>query len=483
LLVFFLTFIYLTLGIVMTVKPSSRSSSKHPSREQVVALDIDLEIKRYNVPLATKPSHDPSDQNAPEKKLDFIGNCPKWADQELIGLFGPDLVFADFVIMGQMSRLRQNLPTSLLNRFQTVPSCGEVVYYYYRYHLARSRYSSTTRTLHSPTSKRRRIYPFVLKERADDPTGKLLTLSLKHPNTELNESQRMGQPNAALVFELILATAAWAWQTNHNLAPSHAILKILFRTKGTEAEFDYIRGKLARKDIRIYIPEEDMVRARGWVQLGGELKYEAIDDLEYSEDEGREDLIPYGFRTPYRGGKKISRDFTTTPRKDVSYKASGDHVQNSNSPSLFCLSEVGKLADGKTRRDSRRDSRRGSRRDSRGPYNQRQETNIQRIGSRIKRSEAQGPYSPSRPRLSTTILKGAPISPGGTSNHILKMDREFDKFWPGGQQAQSMSWLGLNSSSQEPPPFPPLNAFEIAESENENIVLGERPSGNCCIIS
>jgi len=463
----------------MTVKPSSRSSSKHPSREQVVALDIDLEIKRYNVPLATKPSHDPSDQNAPEKKLDFIGNCPKWADQELIGLFGPDLVFADFVIMGQMDRLRQNLPTSLTKRFKTELGSGEVVYYYYRYHLARSRYSSTTRTLHSPTSKRRRIYPFILKERVDDPTGKLLTLSLKHPNTEQREGQRMGEPNVALVFELILATAAWAWQTNHSLAPSHAILKIILRTKGTEAEFDYIRGKLARKDIRIYIPEEDMVRARGWVQLGGELKCEAIDDLEHSEGDGRDEFIPVGFRSPHHGGKKISRDFNTTPRRDVSYKASGDHVQQSNSASLFCLSELGKLTDGKTRRDSRR----GSRRDSRGPYNQRQETNIQRIGSRIKRSEAQGaPYSPSRPRLSTTLEKGAPISPGGTSNYHMKMDREFDKFWPNGQQAQGMPWLGLTStSSQEAPPFPPLNAFD--ESENENIILGERPSGNCCIIS
>jgi len=439
-----------------------------PTREEVVALDIDLEIERYNVPLATKPACDPKSPKASEEKLDFIGNCPTWADQAIVGLFGPDLEYADFVLMAQMRKLRQNLPTSLIKRFPNAPSAGEVVFYYYRFHLALSRYSSNTRTLHSPKSRQKRIYPFFIEEYPNDPTDKLLSLSLKNHNSELHEDKGMGVPNVALVFELIRAIAAWAAQTNHTLAPNQKILKIVLRTEGTESEFAFVRAQLARDNIHIFIPEKDMVEARGWIQLGGELKYEAIDDLEYSDEDDSREFVPFGFRTPYFGGKMQPRESTIIPHKDI-YKGAGDHGQI-NSPSLFSLSEFGRTEKGKTKRNS---------------FNQRQETNIQRFGTRINRPELQGPLSQSHPRLSTTQLKGQPVTPGGTSNYHMKMDQEFDKFWPNGQlQSSSVSWMGTTPSPNEPPQFAsPADGYKYDMSGDEEDDIGFQPRRPCCTIS
>jgi len=453
-------------GRVQRTLGSSRKCT--PTREEVVALDIDLEIERYNVPLATKPACDPKSQSASEEKLDFIGNCPKWADQELVGLFGPDLEYADFVLMAQMRKLRQNLPTSLIKRFPT-SSDGEVVFYYYRFHLALSRYSSNTRTLHSPKSRQKRIYPFFIAEYPNDPTDKLLSLSLKNHNSELHEDQGMGVPNVALVFELIRAIAAWAAQTNHTLAPSQKILKIILRTEGTESEFAFVRAQLARDNIHIFIPEKDMVEARGWIQLGGELKYEAIDDLEYSDEDDIREFVPVGFRTPYFGGKMQPRESTIIPHKDI-YKGAGDQGQPT-SPSLFRVSEFGRTEKGKSKRNS---------------FNQRQETNIQRFGTRINRSEMQIlPLSQSHPRLSTTQLKGQPVTPGGTSNYHMKMDQEFDKFWPNGQfQSDSVSWMGTTPSPNEPPPFSsPADGYKYDIVGDEGVDIGFQPRRPCCIIS
>jgi len=453
-------------GRVQRTLGSSRKCT--PTRVEVLALDIDLEIERYNVPLATKPACDPKSQSASEEKLDFIGNCPKWADQALAGLFGPDLEYADFVLMAQMKKLRQNLPTSLIKRFPNTPSAGEVVFYYYRFHLALSRYSSNTRTLHSPKSRQKRIYPFFIAEYPNDPTDKLLSLSLINHNSEVHEDQGMGVPNVALVFELIRAIAAWAAQTNHTLAPSHEILKIILRTEGTESEFAFVRAQLARDNIHIFIPEKDMVEARGWIQLGGELKYEAIDDLEYSDEDDSREFVPFGFRTPYFGGKMQPRESTIIPHKDI-YKGAGDHGQI-NSPSLFSLSEFGRTEKGKTKRNS---------------FNQRQETNIQRFGTRINRPELQGPLSQSHPRLSTTQLKGQPVTPGGTSNYHMKMDQEFDKFWPNGQlQSSSVSWMGTTPSPNEPPQFAsPADGYKYDMSGDEEDDIGFQPRRPCCTIS
>jgi len=449
-------------GRVQRTLGSSRKCT--PTREEVVALDIDLEIERYNVPLATKPACDPKSQSASEEKLDFIGNCPKWADQELVGLFGPDLEYADFVLMAQMRKLRQNLPTSLIKRFPT-SSDGEVVFYYYRFHLALSRYSSNTRTLHSPKSRQKRIYPFFIAEYPNDPTDKLLSLSLKNHNSELHEDQGMGVPNVALVFELIRAIAAWAAQTNHTLAPSQKILKIILRTEGTESEFAFVRAQLARDNIHIFIPEKDMVEARGWIQLGGELKYEAIDDLEYSDEDDIREFVPVGFRTPYFGGKMQPRESTIIPHKDI-YKGAGDQGQPT-SPSLFRVSEFGRTEKGKSKRNS---------------FNQRQETNIQRFGTRIRPEMQVLPLSQSHPRLSTTQLKGQPLTSGGTSNyHHMKMDQEFDKFWPNGQlQSDSVSWMGTTPSPHDPPPFSSPVGYKYTESDDDGDEIGFQPGRPCC---
>jgi len=279
----------------------------------------------------------------------------------------------------------------------------------------------------------------------------------------------MGEPNVALVFELIRAIAAWAAQTNHTLAPSKEILQIVLRTEGTESEFAFVRSQLARDDIHIFIPEKEMMEARGWIQLGGELKYEAIDDLDYSDEDDSREFIPFGFRAPYFGGKMQPRESTIIPHKDI-YK--GDSAQSNNSPSLFSLSELGRAEKGKGKRNS---------------FNQRQETNIQRFGSR-NRSEMQVlPLTQSHPRLSTTQLKGLPVTPGGTSNYHMKMDQEFDKFWPNQQfHSSSLSWIGTTPTPNEPPPFT-SDGFEIFKrcrdpSEDDDDNLGFQRRKSCCII-
>merc|ERR1719317_1217661 len=154
----------------------------------------------------------------PSTQLDFIGNCQKWNDELLAGLFGPDLIFADLVIMGQLEKLRKNIPPSLSKHFVNGPSWGEIAYYYYRYHLARTRHCSSTRTLHSPRSKRRKqIYQFFLKEYPNDPTNKLLSLTLKQPDNDHSHEMKVDKPSVSIINSLISALAAWAFQTQHIL--------------------------------------------------------------------------------------------------------------------------------------------------------------------------------------------------------------------------------------------------------------------------
>jgi len=296
-------------------KISNPVLARAQSREEVVALDIHLEIQRYNVPLATKPNR--LKDRKSRTQLDFIGNCQKWNDEMLAGLFGPDIIFADLVMMGQLQKLRKNIPSTLSKHFVKGPSWGEIVYYYYRYHLARTRHCSSTRTLHSPKSKRKHIYQFFLKEYPNDPTNKLLSLTLKQPDNDHSHEMKVDKPSVTVVNNLISALAAWAFQTQHILAPHQTILKILFKTLGTESEFDCVRMELARHNIRIYIAEEDIIKARGWIPSGrtlshgGTLVCKAADDLEQSEEEEEEERrltrsAPYRERISLVNSKAMS---------------------------------------------------------------------------------------------------------------------------------------------------------------------------------
>jgi len=264
------------------------TESPHPiSREKAVIDDMQSKIQRYNIPRAVKLFKPRVSRNNPsDKNLDFIGNCSKWCDQSLVGLFGPDIAFADVVLLGQIAELRKEIPKNMLKRFKNGLSDGEVAFYYYRYHLASVRHKSDVRTLRSPRNRQKQIYPFVIAEYPKDPTNKLLTLTLDHPSIQLPDDQHCGQPNVSLLYELIAALSAWAFQTGHAIAPSHSVLQILLQTQGTESEFDYIRRRLAEQNMIIYTPEKVMEESRGWV--GGELNFEVLDDLcfDVDEDEG-----------------------------------------------------------------------------------------------------------------------------------------------------------------------------------------------------
>jgi len=257
------------------------------SREKALIQDIQSKIQRYNVPRAVKLFKSRVSRNKlPETNLDFIGNSPKWCDQPLVGLFGPDIAFADVVLLGQISELRKEIPEAVLKKFKKGLSDAEVAFYHYRYHLACVRHKSNVRTLRSPRNRHKKIYPFVVEEYPKDPTNKLLSLSLAHPNIRLSDDQHCGRPNVSLLFELIAALSAWAFQTDHAIAPSQSVLQILLQTQATESEFDYIRRRLAEQNMTIYAPEWIMEESRGWV--GGELNFEVLDDLcfEVEEDEG-----------------------------------------------------------------------------------------------------------------------------------------------------------------------------------------------------
>jgi len=266
---------------------NDRESPHTISREKAVIEDMQSKIQRYNIPRAVKLFKPRVSRiNPADKNLDFIGNCSKWCDQSLVGLFGPDIAFADVVLLGQIAELRKEIPKNMLKRFKNGLSDGEVAFYYYRYHLACVRHKSDVRTLRSPRNRQKQIYPFVIAEYPKDPTNKLLTLTLDHPSIKLPDDQHCGQPNVSLLYELIAALSAWAFQTGHAIAPSHSVLQILLQTQGTESEFDYIRRRLSEQNMIIYAPEKVMEESRGWV--GGELNFEVLDDLcfDVEEDEG-----------------------------------------------------------------------------------------------------------------------------------------------------------------------------------------------------
>jgi len=396
-----------------------------PSRVDVISQDMHIEIQRFHVPLATRTAPKAGvDGPHEERNLDFIGNIHKWGDQRIVGLFGPDILFADMVLMSQLSKLRQDLPKSLVRRFVNGPSYAEIAYYYYRYHLARSRHSSSTRT-QSPRTKRRRIYPFVVEEYPNDPTGSLLKLTLEHPSIELPEDQKAGRPNVALVFELLSALSAWAFQTTHTLVPDETILKILLQTQATESEFASLRAKLARNGMQIFTPDADMVKSRAWIPLGGDLSWEPVDDVEHSdEEEPGQNGVAVG-RSPQPDFHPISNSLLGS-RTDlaITYNAQGEptKVQHSaglrpDSPSLV------------------------------GPYQNTPHTlsmKVQRLraGSSPKLPVTQeNPTDLTRPRASSRMI-GSPQLPGGTTNPPLHPIRDIHEeailqepartFWPEG---------------------------------------------------
>jgi len=284
-----LSFISILVIVLMTGSgrrqgTNNIESPRTISREKALIQDIQSKIQRYNIPRAVK-LYKPrvSRRKLADKKLDFIGNCPKWCDQSLVGLFGPDIAFADVVLLTEIAELRKEIPKKMLKRFKNGVSDGEVAFYHYRYHLACVRHKSDVRTLRSPRNRRKQIYPFVIKEYPKDPTNKLLTLTLDHPSIQLPADQHCGQPNVSLLYELIAALSAWAFQTGHAIAPSQSVLQILLQTQGTESEFDYIRRRLAEQNMIIYAPENVMEECRGWV--GGDLNFEVLDDLCFDLDE------------------------------------------------------------------------------------------------------------------------------------------------------------------------------------------------------
>jgi len=266
------------------------NKSRAVSREEIVIADLHTEIQRFNVPLALRLCkyqgflHDQS--------VDFIGNCQKWCDQALVGLFGPDLIFADVVLMGQLTELRSQIPEALLKRSNDGLSDVEVVFYFYRYHLASSRHKSNIRTLRTRQRKPEQIWSFYVEEWPNDPTSKLLTLSFDH-NNHKNLKNEPEQPDITLLFELIAALSAWALQTGHVLAPTYSVLKLLFRTRGTESEFDFFRRKLEEDNMMLYISDDAMEKARGWISE--KLIFEGLDDSEYyweNEEKGELSLVP-----------------------------------------------------------------------------------------------------------------------------------------------------------------------------------------------
>lgn len=375
------------------------------SREDVVVEDIHSKIQRYNVPLAIRMF---KTQGSYHKKqnmnLDFIGNCQKWCDQKLVGLFGPDIAFADVVLIGQLPELKKNIPNALIKRFKSGLSDAEVAFYYYRYHLACVRHKSDVRTLRSPRTRQRRIYPFVVEEFPNDPTNKLLTVKLDHPNINLPKDQQCGKPNVTLLFELIAALAAWAFQTDHAIAPSRSILKILLQTQGTESEFDYFRSRLAQQNMRIYTPEELMDEARGWI--GEDLSFEVVDDLLYIEED--------------KENGEFSRASSLRMSMFVDQSLFGQPQGRGNGSRVSYRSTADKILAQSNVESSRRLSRRS----------------LEPSTGRRVFVDPDMTASASRATLdlqirsTTSQIMNAPAVPGGTSNPPIKMDREFDQYWP-----------------------------------------------------
>lgn len=271
-------------------RKGTMNKSRAISREEIVIADLHTEIQRFNVPLALRLCkyqgflHDQS--------MDFIGNCQKWCDQPLVGLFGPDLIFADVVLMGQLAELRNQIPEALLKRSNDGLSDVQVAFYFYRYHLASSRHKSNIRTLRTRQRKPEQIWSFYVEEWPNDPTSKLLALTFEHTNHKhlKHESEH---PDATLLFELIAGLAAWALQTGHVLAPAYSVLKLLLRTRGEESEFDFFRRKLEEDNMMLYIPDEAMEKARGWISE--KLIFEGLDDSEYcweNEEKGELSFVP-----------------------------------------------------------------------------------------------------------------------------------------------------------------------------------------------
>jgi len=320
------------------------------------------------------------------------------------------------VLMGQLPELRKDIPNALVKRFENGPSDAEVAFYYYRYHLACTRHSSGTRTLHSPRTRRRRIYPFVLEEYPKDPTNKLLTLTLDHPNIKLPENQQCGTPNVTLMFELISALAAWAFQTDHALAPNQSVLKILLQTQGTESEFDYVRSRLAEENMRIYAPEDIMDKARGWI--AGDLKFEAVDDLEFCEGEEKcEFSVASSLQMSPRQDHSLAvlaPGWPSNSRRDASFRSTAEPLGSPSGKSLQSPSIAGSVSHSRNR--SKRLSKRSL--DHRLPYLEQDITSSCRKGSEI------------RGRPSSTRIVNSPAQAGGSTNYPVKMDREFDQFWP-----------------------------------------------------
>jgi len=370
------------------------------SREEIVIEDIHAKIQRYNVPLAIRMSKPRASRiEGQNMNLDFIGNCPKWCDQTLIGLFGPDLAFADVVLLGHIPELRKEIPETLVKRFKNGVSDAEVAFYHYRYHLASVRHKSDVRTARSQRNRRKQIYPFVVGEYPKDPTNKLLTLTLDHPSIKLRETQLCGQPNVTLLFELITALDAWAFQTDHAIAPSQSILKILLETQGTESEFDYIRGRLAEQNMIIYAPEDAMEQARGWV--GGELSFIVVDDLWSFEDEVE------------RMECSMASSVQISTYADQSL--GGLHHPLSNNNSHFsCRSTVDTRECPSNNESSRQLSNRLSDRSRRKIYELDATTSMSRATSNFLTKSW------------TTQIMNTPAEAGGTKNHSIKMDREFD---------------------------------------------------------
>jgi len=301
------------------------NKSRAVSREEIVIADLHTEIQRFNVPLALRLCkyqgflHDQS--------VDFIGNCQKWCDQALVGLFGPDLIFADVVLMGQLTELRSQIPEALLKRSNNGLSDVEVVFYFYRYHLASSRHKSNIRTLRTRQRKPEQIWSFYVEEWPNDPTSKLLTLTFDHPNLK-HLKRGSEQPDATHLFELIGALAAWALQTGHVLAPAYSVLKLLLRTRGEESEFDFFRRKLEEDNMMLYISDDAMEKARGWISE--KLIFEGLDDSEYyweNNEKGELSLLPAHIPDLAKTGRLASETFTIDSLKPLPSLSNIDYIR------------------------------------------------------------------------------------------------------------------------------------------------------------
>jgi len=258
---------------------------------------------------------------------------------------------------------------------------------------------------------------------------------------------KVDKPSVKLINNLVSAIGAWASQTQHILAPHHTILKILFKTLGTESEFDYVRMELAKKNIKIYIAEEDIIKARGWIPIdralahGGALVCRAADDLERSEAE--EEELPLARSIPFRerlslvsskGKTAHSRNSQTTFTArstrgtnsfDVTYKSV--EVLQKGTPSLV-------------------------------PCNEDRHAEIQRWGS-SKRSGTQSEFLNSARRKTPTITPKVQRTRSSTILFLnspemaeLKLnsgtENAFDLNWHAGEQKQLLGGRFLDTRNQ-----------------------------------